>query len=69
MGCSVSFWAARFIEGERIMEFLPQHITKAVADLTEEQAKQLLVEILIAKNYSNQEVLFKVQEVLEQLVR
>ena len=50
------------------MEFLPQEITKAVSELSEEQAKQLLVEILIAKNYSNQEVLMKVQETLEQLV-
>lgn len=56
-------------KGEKTMEFLPQNITKAVSQLTEEQAKQLLVEILIAKNYSNQEVLMKVQETLEQLVR
>lgn len=51
------------------MEFLPQHITAAINELSEEQAKQVLVEILIAKNYSNQEVLMKVQETLEQLVR
>lgn len=42
---------------------LPQQITAYVQSLTEEQAKQLLVEILIAKNYSNQDVLMKVQEV------
>ena len=51
------------------MEFLPQEITKAVSQLNEEETKQLLVEILIAKNYSNQEVLMKVQEILERLVR
>ena len=42
---------------------LPQQITAFVNELNEEQAKQLLVEILIAKNYSNQEVLMKVQEI------
>lgn len=42
---------------------LPQQITAFVNELNEEQAKQLLVEILIAKNYSNQDVLMKVQEI------
>ena len=45
----------------------PQQITTFVNALTEEQAKQLLIEVLIAKNYSNQEVLMKVQEITEQI--
>lgn len=45
----------------------PQQITSYVNDLNEEQAKQLLVEVLIAKNYSNQEVLMKVQEITDQI--
>ena len=44
-------------------------ITAFVKDLSEERAKQLLVEVLIAKNYSNQEVLMKVQEILDEIVR
>jgi len=56
------------MKGANTMEFNPSEITKAISNLTEEQAKQLLVEILIAKNYSNQEVLMKIQETLEQLV-
>ncbi|MER2000694.1 MAG: hypothetical protein ABS882_13050 [Lysinibacillus sp.] len=45
----------------------PQQITKYVNELPEEQAKQLLVEVLIAKNYSNQEVLMKVQQITDEI--
>ena len=50
------------------MQALPQQITKYINELSEEQAKQLLVEVLIAKNYSNQEVLMKVQEITDQVM-
>lgn len=45
----------------------PQQITAYVNELAEEQAKRLLVDILIAKNYSNQEVLMKVQEITDEI--
>lgn len=46
---------------------MPQLITSYVNELSEEQAKQLLVEVLIAKNYSNQEVLMKVQQITDDI--
>ena len=46
---------------------LPQQITKAFNELTEEEAKVLLVEIFIARNYSNQEMIFKINEIVERL--
>ena len=46
---------------------LPQQITKAFNELTEEEAKALLVEIFIARNYSNQEMIFKINEIVERL--
>ena len=51
------------------MQALPQQITKYVNQLSEEEAKQLLIDLLIAKNYSNQEVLMKVQEITEDVLR
>ena len=51
------------------MQALPQDITAYINSLSEQEAKQLLVEILIAKNYSNQEVLMKVQEITDQILR
>ncbi|WP_332645394.1 hypothetical protein [Lysinibacillus sp. 54212] len=44
-------------------------LADAVNQLSEQEAKQLLVSILIAKNYSNQEVLQKVQEIIDDLVK
>ena len=46
---------------------LPQQITKAFNELTEEEAKALLVEIFIARNYSNQEMIMKINEIVERL--
>ena len=46
-----------------------KEIAGAINQLSEEEAKQLLASILIAKNYSNQEVLLKVQEVIDDLVK
>ena len=42
-------------------------VMDAVNQLTEEQAKQLLMEIMTAKSYSNQELIQKVQEVIERM--
>ena len=42
-------------------------VMEAVNKLTEEQAKQLLMEIMTAKSYSNQELIQKVQEITEQM--
>ena len=42
-------------------------VSEAIQACTEEQAKQLLMEILTAKSYSNQELIQKVQEITEQL--
>ena len=46
---------------------LPQQITKAFNELTEEEAKALLVEIFIARNYNNQEMIMKINEIVERL--
>ena len=46
---------------------LPQQITKAFNELTEEEAKALLVEIFISRNYSNQEMIMKINEIVERL--
>ena len=46
---------------------LPQQITKSFNELTEEEAKALLVEIFIARNYSNQEMIMKINEIVERL--
>lgn len=40
-------------------------VMEAVNQLTEEEAKQLLMEIMTAKSYSNQELIMKVQEIIE----
>ena len=40
-------------------------VMDAVNQLTGEQAKQLLMEIMTAKSYSNQELIQKVQEIIE----
>lgn len=45
-----------------------KEIADAVNHLSEEEAKQTLLSILIAKNYSNQDVLMKVQEITDDLV-
>ena len=58
-------WFSHFLEVNKLA--FPQQITKFVNALSEEQAKQLLIEVLIAKNYSNQEVLMKVQGITEQI--
>lgn len=50
------------------MQALPQQITKYINELSEDQVKQLLIEVLIAKNYSNQDVLMKVQEITDQVM-
>ena len=42
-------------------------VLDAVNQLTEEQAKQLLMEIMTAKSYSNQELIQKVQEIIERM--
>ena len=42
-------------------------VMDAVNQLTEEQAKQLLMEIMTAKSYSNQELIQKVQEIIERM--
>ena len=46
---------------------LPHPITTAFNELTEEEAKALLVEIFIARNYSHQEMIFKINEIVERL--
>ena len=50
------------------MQALPQQISAYINELSEEQAKQLLIEVLIAKNYSNQEVLMKVQQITNDII-
>ena len=42
-------------------------VMDGVNQLTEEQAKQLLMEIMTAKSYSNQELIQKVQEIIERM--
>ena len=42
-------------------------VMDTVNQLTEEQAKQLLMEIMTAKSYSNQELIQKVQEIIERM--
>ena len=42
-------------------------VMDAVNQLTEEQAKQLLMEIMTAKSYSNQELIQKVQDIIERM--
>ncbi len=46
---------------------LPQQITAAFDELNEEQAKALLVEIFISRNYGNQEMIMKINEIAERL--
>ncbi|WP_431029723.1 hypothetical protein [Lysinibacillus sp. LZ02] len=46
---------------------LPQQITATFHELTEEEAKALLVEIFIARNYGNQEMIMKINEIVERL--
>lgn len=43
-----------------------KELADAVQNLSEEEAKQTLLSILMAKNYSNQEVLMKVQEIIDE---
>ena len=42
-------------------------VMDTVNQLTEEQAKQLLMEIMTAKSYSNQELIQKVQDIIERM--
>ncbi|WP_169817409.1 hypothetical protein [Caryophanon tenue] len=44
---------------------LPQQITALFASLSEEEVKALLVEIFIARNYGNQEMIMKLNEIAE----
>ncbi len=46
---------------------LPQQITAVIDELDEEQVKALLVEIFIARNYGNQEMIMKINEIAERL--
>lgn len=45
----------------------PQQITKAFNECTEEEAKALLVEIFTARNYSNQEMIQTINEIVMRL--
>ena len=51
----------------RILSMNFKIVMDAVNQLTEEQAKQLLMEIMTAKSYSNQELIQKVQEIIERM--
>ena len=58
-----TYWKRK---GVRSM-LLPQQITAAIDELDEEQVKALLVEIFIARNYGNQEMIMKINEIAERL--
>lgn len=46
---------------------LAQQITRAFGELSEEEAKALLVEIFTARNYSNQEMIQTINDIVERL--
>ncbi len=46
---------------------LPQQITKAFNELTEEEAKALLSRNFYCSNYSNQEMIMKINEIVDRL--
>ncbi|MER2190487.1 MAG: hypothetical protein ABS951_05965 [Solibacillus sp.] len=46
---------------------LPQQITKTFNALPEEEAKALLIEIFTARNYSNQEMIQTINDIVVRL--
>lgn len=46
---------------------MPRQITKTFNELTEEEAKALLVEIFTARNYSNQEMIQTINDIVVRL--